>query len=122
MEPLQSPTALMEHPLCLHCLGRGFAKLGSGLTNLERGTLIIEQLEGNSNDAQRAGAAAEISAPEFKSAVSKIIQMSAQIETVEPESCWLCEGLMAEIDNFANILAKQLEGFEFDNFLVGSKV
>ncbi|UCH89159.1 MAG: tRNA pseudouridine(54/55) synthase Pus10, partial [Thermoplasmata archaeon] len=106
----------------LHCLGRGFAKLGSGLTNLERGTHIIERLEGKSNGVQRAGAAAEISAPEFESAVSKIIEVSAQIETVEPEACWLCEGLMAEVKNFASILEKQLEGFEFDNFLVGSKV
>jgi tRNA U54 and U55 pseudouridine synthase Pus10 len=48
MEIIQSPAAWLENPLCPNCLGRGFAKLGHGISNLERGNIIIQQLGINS--------------------------------------------------------------------------
>ncbi|MEE9164421.1 MAG: tRNA pseudouridine(54/55) synthase Pus10 [Thermoplasmata archaeon] len=36
--------------------------------------------------------------------------------------CWLCQGLMEEIPRFADLVAAALEGWEFESFLVGSRV
>jgi tRNA pseudouridine synthase 10 len=41
---------------------------------------------------------------------------------VETSQCWLCDGLIGEIETFTEILSRKLNDFEFDNFLVGSKV
>jgi len=41
---------------------------------------------------------------------------------VSPEDCWLCEGLFNEIDLFANLISKELKRYEFNTFLVGSKI
>ena len=38
------------------------------------------------------------------------------------DTCWLCEGLMEEIPRFADLVAAALEGWEFESFLVGSRV
>ncbi|MFQ5920329.1 MAG: tRNA pseudouridine(54/55) synthase Pus10, partial [Thermoplasmata archaeon] len=42
---------------------------------------------------------------------------------LEPSGpCWLCQGLMEEVPRFADIVAVTLEGWEFESFLVGSRV
>jgi len=41
---------------------------------------------------------------------------------VKTENCWLCEGLMEEMPHFANLILDVLKTYEFDTFLVGSKI
>lgn len=36
--------------------------------------------------------------------------------------CFLCEGLLSEIDHFANLITDALKSYEYDTFLVGSKI
>ena len=36
--------------------------------------------------------------------------------------CWLCEGLADRVDFLAQLVAKRLEPWEFDTFLIGSKI
>ncbi len=38
------------------------------------------------------------------------------------DTCCLCQGLMDEIPRFADLVAAALEGWEFESFLVGSRV
>ena len=45
-----------------------------------------------------------------------------KIEKTKVDDCWLCSGLLNEIPHFANLILDSLEGYEFDTFLVGSKV
>ena len=82
---------LLTYRLCDCCLGRLFADVETGLTNLERGRII------------RGG-------------------IDAEVEEVECEDCWLCSGLFNEVDHFADLVVNSLKGYEFDTFLVGSKV
>ena len=42
--------------------------------------------------------------------------------TVPEGPCWLCAGLLDEVDALAALAARKLEPFEFDTFLIGSKV
>ncbi len=44
------------------------------------------------------------------------------IAGVAPGPCWLCEGLTSRYDGLARLVAKKLEPWEFDTFLIGSKV
>jgi tRNA pseudouridine synthase 10 len=117
---------ILEKPLCPNCLGRGFAKLGKGLSNYERGMLILERLgvETPTDDPGRKADSEAIS--DFNNAVADIIpddeSRKDRPSLVSPDDCWLCEGLMGEIEEFSKILEKDLSVYEFDNFLVGSKV
>ena len=45
-----------------------------------------------------------------------------KIEKTEVDDCWLCSGLVNEIPYFANLILDSLNDYEFDTFLVGSKV
>src|SRR2546425_8235732 len=38
------------------------------------------------------------------------------------DPCWLCRGLLAEVDKFADLVARAFAPWEFATFLVGSKV
>ncbi|MEM0493210.1 MAG: tRNA pseudouridine(54/55) synthase Pus10 [Candidatus Thermoplasmatota archaeon] len=38
------------------------------------------------------------------------------------EECYICEGLLEEIPVFTGLIEKKLEGYEFNTFLIGSKV
>ncbi|MCK4415625.1 MAG: tRNA pseudouridine(54/55) synthase Pus10, partial [Thermoplasmatales archaeon] len=38
------------------------------------------------------------------------------------EDCWLCEGLLDEIEHFANLVSDAVKEYEFDTFLIGSKI
>lgn len=78
---------LEERPLCTPCLGRLFARVGTGLTNRERG-----------EEARR------------------------RLGSPEPETCWLCRGLMDEVPKFAELVLRALEGWELETFLVGTRV
>ncbi len=45
-----------------------------------------------------------------------------QYETVEIDNCWLCSGLIGEIRHFADLISESLEEYEFETFLVGTKI
>ena len=40
----------------------------------------------------------------------------------EPELCWLCENLFDELEIFSNLVIKNMQPYEHDTFLVGSKI
>ncbi|UCD13060.1 MAG: tRNA pseudouridine(54/55) synthase Pus10 [Thermoplasmatales archaeon] len=39
-----------------------------------------------------------------------------------PRDCWLCEGLLDETEHFANLVSDAVKEYEFDTFLIGSKI
>ncbi len=50
----------------------------------------------------------------------KIIREKLAIEKkIDPLDCWLCEGLVVEIDHFVRLAEQKSSSFEFDTFLVG---
>ncbi len=44
------------------------------------------------------------------------------LEPVQPEDCWLCQGLMDDIELFAELVLEKLQPYEYDTFLVGSRI
>ncbi len=82
----------LGRPLCNHCLGRLFAGVSRGLSNDQRGLLVR-------------------------------MSLGPDAPSPPPDSeCHLCRGLFTEVDKLSDIAVKASEGFEFSNFLVGTKV
>ena len=44
------------------------------------------------------------------------------VEKTITHDCWLCEGLIDEIPHFTKIIADSIKDYEFETFLVGSKI
>jgi len=43
-------------------------------------------------------------------------------ESVDPDSCSMCEGLFGELDSLAGLVVEALEGYEFSTFMIGCRV
>lgn len=115
-------TILEESPLCDHCLGRQFATLLTGTTNDERGRALktalgmqghTEALEGD-DDLLRAVAR---SGHDLANNV-----MKRRGGALDEETCSLCGGLFRHLDGWADLAASNLANYEFDTFLVGTKM
>jgi len=87
-------SVLASGPLCDSCLGRRFAALSFGLTNAERGRAL------------RTALAMEDDEP---------------YEEVDPEACWVCEGLSATFDAWAERAVDALDDVEFGTYQVGTR-
>ncbi len=90
-----------EGPICDHCLGRQFAKLSTGLSNDRRGAAIKLVL------AMQAGADKDSDVPEGPSGEGK---------------CWVCNNLFLHLDSWAGKAVKALSDYEFEDFLVGTRM
>jgi tRNA pseudouridine synthase 10 len=84
--------AAAEKDLCDHCLGRLFGKLGTGMTNDQRGRMIREAL------GQKG------------------------ISSMPPEVCGLCDNVFDMLDVFAEAAADSVLTVDSDNFLIGTRV
>jgi len=84
---------LDQGPICDNCLGRQFAKLSTGLSDKERGA-----------------------------AIRTVLAMLGDKEIYKAKKCWVCNGLFDALDVWAQKAVKALSGYEYDTFLVGTKV
>ncbi|MFO7991173.1 MAG: tRNA pseudouridine(54/55) synthase Pus10 [Thermoplasmata archaeon] len=99
MDLLFKAEEAVKKDLCDHCLGRLFALLGHGLTNKERGKALRVYLAMASSTADD------------------------KIEvTREPEECAVCHNLFDELDKFASLIAQEFEPYDYDTFLVGTRI
>ena len=86
---LEAMEAVAKEGLCDRCLGRMFAKLGTGMTNDVRGRFIREALSESGRDVPA------------------------------PDECVLCDDVFDNLDVFAEAVAEKVNEVESDNFLVG---
>ena len=91
-EMISKAAKVAERHVCDRCLGRQFAKVGTGMTNDVRGAMIREELRNRG------------------------------IETSAEGPCPLCEDTFDMLDRFADAVADAVNSVESDNFLVGSRV
>ncbi|HER45801.1 MAG TPA: tRNA pseudouridine(54/55) synthase Pus10 [Thermoplasmatales archaeon] len=43
-------------------------------------------------------------------------------KNITPKDCWVCQGLIDEIPHFVDLITEALAGYEFETFLIGSKI
>jgi len=93
-----------EGSICDHCLGRQFAKLSTGLSNDQRGAAIklVLAMQG---DAEK----------------DTILQDTFSKNQVE-RKCWVCNDLFKNTELWVEKAILALRDYEYDNFLVGTKV
>ena len=91
----EADEVLCEGAICDGCLGRRFAELSHGLTSRERGKAL---------------------------SVAVAMEKDVPHEDTQPEDCWVCDGAFADFDDWAERAAEALEGYEFEAFLVGTRV
>jgi tRNA pseudouridine synthase 10 len=93
---LEQALKAQDRDLCDHCLGRLFAHIGTGTTNLKRG----EELR-------------------------RLIDQDRALRELGPmphERCWLCDNIFDQVPRFAEAVALKLQEVQYDNFLVGTRV
>ncbi|GGL27712.1 tRNA pseudouridine(54/55) synthase Pus10 [Halarchaeum grantii] len=95
MSILEDARAVVENgPVCDACLGRQFADRSFGLTNEERGRALRVSVELDDDDPH---------------------------DPVETEACWVCEGLCATFDEWAERAASGVSDVEFATYQVGTR-
>ena len=98
MRSLDKVEKALQKDLCDHCLGRLFAQLGTGMSNRERGETLRKVYAMFLSEEKRA-----------------------EVPN-ESEYCELCYDLFDETEKFAEIAAQDLKKYEFEDFLVGSRI
>ena len=130
MEALLKRAALLlaKHPLCDACLGRQFAMLGYGLSNAERGRalkttlfLVGHQLVSSGEEEGLRLLRALASNGFFKPAGLLLERIEGEAPG-EAGKCYLCQGVMAKLDELAERAVRALSGYEFSSFLVGVRL
>jgi conserved hypothetical protein TIGR01213 len=108
-----------EGPICDHCMGRQFAKLSTGLTNVERGQAIKLALtmEGDAIFKESG----DDSLLEEMAKSSKYARKTLKIEG-EDEKCWVCLGIFENLDVWADRAVESIGDREYSTILVGTKV
>jgi tRNA pseudouridine synthase 10 len=105
-------------PICNNCLGRQFAMLSTGLTNNDRGLAIktVLAMEGSRSENKEI---LELLASCFRSS-----RLSLGIWEVDDARCWVCLGEMksANLMKWAEKAVQSLQNWEYDSFLVGTKI
>ncbi len=121
---------LRKYPLCDRCLGRLFARLGTGLDNSERGRAIKDYLlmsiherilsEGLSNELLNDVRALAVSGHEPSTKFLSNMGIS-----VSRARCYVCnDSIFDKLDEWASAIANSLRslGVEFKSFRLGSRV
>ncbi len=93
--PTESPQNSDIPGICKRCFGRSFAKLGTGISNAERGETFFHEHEQT-----------------FSNSGFKL---------VEENECRICNGVFLKLDDYAQEFQNQVVGIEFSTFLIGSK-
>ncbi|HEX7627656.1 MAG TPA: tRNA pseudouridine(54/55) synthase Pus10 [Candidatus Methanoperedens sp.] len=93
-----------EGPICDHCLGRQFAKLSTGLSNDMRGAALKLVLD------------MDAGAEKNKELQDELARSRGEIK------CWVCNNLFLKIDPWVTKSVEALSDYEYNNFLVGTKV
>ena len=52
----------------------------------------------------------------------KKIREKLKKEEIKPKNCYLCEGIVDEVNHYIKLLQDELKNYEFDTFLIGAKI
>ncbi|AGB40889.1 TIGR01213 family protein [Halobacteroides halobius DSM 5150] len=91
---------LIAEGLCNHCLGRQFARLGTGLENYERGAILREKDKLTKEDFIRFN-------------IPQSVSLGGD--------CFLCKGVFNNLDNYINLVITTLNDYQFNTMLIGTR-
>jgi tRNA pseudouridine synthase 10 len=108
-----------EGPICDNCMGRQFAKLSTGLTNVERGKAVKLALAMEGDLLHKASGDDTL----LKQLAPSSAFARKTLGIKEDDSkCWVCLGLYGNLDTWADRAVEAIGTIEYSTFLVGTKV
>lgn len=113
---------LKKYPLCDSCLGRQFGGLARGVSNRDRGFALKLVLAMEAHMAMKKG---EPAGEEMLRVLAGNAGHAPAANLVAPQSkgeCHICGGLMEKIGEYAEKVAKALDGLDYKTFLIGVRV
>jgi tRNA pseudouridine synthase 10 len=114
MNVLEAALKLMKKGyICDYCLGRAFGNLLSGKSNKERGEAIRQVLA----MVFDSGKNLDIDLSNFLG-----INFRNRKVEVEKKMCYFCNDTFEKIEEIANKIIERLKEYEFDTFLIGTKL
>jgi tRNA U54 and U55 pseudouridine synthase Pus10 len=114
MKVIESAIKLMKKGyVCDYCLGRAFGNLLTGKSNKERGEAIRQVLAMVFDSGENL----DIDLSNFYS-----INLRNRKVEVEKKTCYFCNGIFEKIEEIADKIIEKLKEYEFDTFLIGTKL
>lgn len=122
MEALEkSLQILREYPLCDSCLGRLYAQMGYALENWERGAAIKTMLHMQLVTQFRQGADVKNDLVSLARVHKPTRRFLASVGTeVEGVACYICGGMLTDVEKYAHEAVKHLGDIHFETFAVGT--
>jgi len=122
-----------KYYICTHCLGRMFSLLGTNTTNHERGKSLLLSLTmenhrrylSRNQDQNSTINNLEILAENAHFIPAKRVIEKEGLKFKENNSsraCFLCQNVFENTQKYANKAEKRLKKYEFDNFIIGTRV
>jgi len=114
---------LSKYPLCDYCLGRQFSHAATGTTNQERGKAIktVLSMEYSKPFVEENISHLQMIARSGFEIARKTLEKK-EIIAEKTQECYLCENMLDKIDELLPKVQKKLEEYEYDTFLVGTKL
>jgi tRNA pseudouridine synthase 10 len=114
MKVIESAVKLMKKGyVCDYCLGRAFGNILTGKSNKERGQPIRQVLAMVFDSGENL----DIDLSNF----CGINFRNRKVE-VEKKSCYFCNDIFEKIEEVAEKIIEKLKEYEFDTFLIGTKL
>jgi len=112
---------LREYPLCDSCLGRLYAQMGYALENWERGAAIKTMLHMQLVTQFRQGADVKNDLVSLARVHKPTRRFLASVGTeVEGVACYICGGMLTDVEKYAHEAVKHLGDIHFETFAVGT--
>ncbi len=109
---------LEEGPICDNCLGRQFANLSTGITNKERGRALKTVLAMRGHQKLKEGDSSLLQKLE---SCTKQARSILNVEGAD-KKCWVCNDLFKSLDVWVQRALELLKKYQYDTFLIGTKV
>jgi len=114
---------LTKYSLCDNCLGRQFGGLARGVTNRERGYALKLALTMEGHMGSRRGDEDGMRLlHELVSNGDFTPAFNVAGGEREKKACYLCEGILEKVQDYAKGVSRSLDGYNYSNFLIGVKI
>lgn len=117
MDMIDIVKKIFKEPVCNSCAGRQFAQLLSGYSNAERGKVLRTALAMKIDSGEKTECDMN-NFFEYKFRFNKDLAG----KQLKKQECSVCNGFFENIDKFASRVAKRLEKYEFNTFLIGTQL
>ncbi|MEA2070839.1 MAG: tRNA pseudouridine(54/55) synthase Pus10 [Asgard group archaeon] len=118
---------LKNHDLCKHCLGRQYALLGYGLTNVDRSIIlqnsaVLELYPKLGINKEITKAYIKMGKMGNKLAQKALLKANIPFDKNEEIQCELCEGLFQRLSKIGESIYRKIADEEFQTYLVGARI